>query len=412
MAVGDPVSDNPLSANPVNGVEQHRQELVVWIAVHDLSRTGVPVLLTRLLGATPIEQRHSIHLIAIFGGPLFSELTSLCASVTVLEPTDRRSLSSAASIGLIAAGMGRAGNLVRHAAWRAKLLRRPQPDLLVVHGAGAWPVSEVVSGKLPVALHVHELEIALDRSIPAQYQAAAFERAQTVMAVSDPVAQLAIRRGAQPNKILMMPGCVDSNVADGPAAAGPAAGLDAALDEGPLSLQGAQWVLGAGAPGWRKGTDRLAAVAHELLRSGSSTKVGWVGGQPSGQDATALGRTDPVTWFAAQANPWALLSKAQVFILPSREDPMPLVALEAGVWRRAVVAMPTGGVPALLGGGRGMFCQTQNVGEFVDLIQQVLASPDLAEEMGERLHEYVRTHHDVAVIAPLWLQALVQTAGR
>ena len=388
----------------MSAAEPTAQNPVIWIAVHDLSRTGVPVLLARLLQATPVQQRRVVHVVAMYGGPLLSELQSLCASVTVLEPSDRRSASSAASLGLITLGMSRAGELVRHSAWRAKLARRPKPDVLLVHGAGAWPVAQVVSNSLPVVLHLHELETALDRSIPLPEQAAAFQRAQQVMVVSTPVAELARSRGAHAEKILMVPGCVRLLDADVQEADVP----DADVPEG----KAVPWVLGAGTPGWRKGTDRLAAVAHELQRADSPAQVGWVGGRPSGADATAVGRTDLVTWIPESADPWKLLSRAAVFVLPSREDPFPLVALEAGLYRRAVVAMPTGGLPDLLADGRGLVGSRQDVRWFVGAVQQVLSSRALAEDLGQRLHEFVRTHHDVDVIAPLWLQAVSQAAGR
>ena len=394
--------------------ESTAQDPVIWIAVHDLSRTGVPVLLARLLQASPARQREVVHLVAMYGGPLLRELQSLCASVTVLEPSDRRSASSAASLGLITLGMGRAGEVVRHSAWRAKLARRPKPDVLLVHGAGAWPVTQAVSSKLPVVLHLHELETALDRCIPRPEQAAAFQRAQQVMVVSAPVAELARNRGANAAKILLVPGCVRLPAAD----EAETSELESNLPESNVTESSApetdsvQWVLGAGAPGWRKGTDRLAAVAHALQRVSSPAQVGWVGGRPTGADATAVGRTDLVNWIPESADPWKLLSHAAVFVLPSREDPLPLVALEAGVYRRAVVAMPTGGLPDLLADGRGLVGSHQDVRWFVAAVEQVLASRALAEDLGQRLHEFVRTHHDVDVIAPRWLQAVSDTAGR
>lgn len=390
------------------------QDPVIWIAVHDLSRTGVPVLLERLLQASPARKREVVHLVAMYGGPLLRELQSLCASVTVLEPSDRRSASSAASLGLITLGMSRAGEVVRHSAWRAKLARRPKPDVLLVHGAGAWPVTQVVSSKLPVVLHLHELETALDRCIPRPEQAAAFQRAQQVMVVSAPVAELARNRGANSAKILLVPGCVRLPAAD----EAETSELESNLPESnePESsapeTDSVQWVLGAGTPGWRKGTDRLAAVAHAVQVVSSPAQVGWVGGRPTGADATAVGRTDLVNWIPESADPWKLLSHAAVFVLPSREDPLPLVALEAGLHRRAVVAMPTGGLPDLLADGRGLVGSRQDVRWFVAAVQQVLASRELAEDLGQRLHEFVRTHHDVDVIAPRWLQAVSDAAGR
>jgi glycosyltransferase involved in cell wall biosynthesis len=274
-----------------------------------------------------------------------------------------------------------------------------------------------VSSNLPVVLHLHELETALDRSIPRPEQAAAFQRAQQVMVVSAPVAELARNRGANSAKILLVPGCVRLPDADLPDANVPESNeadvheTDASYIDSPYT-ETVQWVLGAGTPGWRKGTDRLAAVAHALQRVSSPAQVGWVGGRPTGADASAVGRTDLVNWIPESADPWKLLSHAAVFVLPSREDPLPLVALEAGVYRRAVVAMPTGGLPDLLADGRGLVGSRQDVRWFVAAVQQVLASRALAEDLGQRLHEFVRTHHDVDVIAPRWLQAVSDTAGR
>jgi glycosyltransferase involved in cell wall biosynthesis len=82
------------------------------------------------------------------------------------------------------------------------------------------------------------------------------------------------------------------------------------------------------------------------------------------------------------------------------------------MYRRAVVAMPTGGLADLLADGRGLVGSSQDVRWFVGAVQQVLASRALAEDLGQRLHEFVRTHHNVDVIAPLWLQAVSQAAGR
>ncbi|MCX6524211.1 MAG: glycosyltransferase family 4 protein [Actinobacteria bacterium] len=228
------------------------------------------------------------------------------------------------------------------------------------------------------------------------------------------MAELARNRGANSAKILLVPGCVRLPAAD----EAETSELESNLPESNVTESSApetdsvQWVLGAGTPGWRKGTDRLAAVAHALQRVSSPAQVGWVGGRPTGADATAVGRADLVNWIPESADPWKLLSRTAVFVLPSREDPLPLVALEAGLHRRAVVAMPTGGLPDLLADGRGLVGSRQDLRWFVAAVEQVLASRALAEDLGQRLHEFVRTHHDVDVIAPRWLQAVSDTAGR
>ncbi len=371
---------------------------VVWVAVHDLSRTGVPIVLSRLLRALEAHQRSRVHVIAMRGGPTLAEMRGLCASVTVIEPGANRSWGDAMSVGLRAVGQERAGAAVRTAVWRARLRSVPRPDVLVVHGAGAWPVADAVAARVPTVLHLHELEIGLDRCIRRGDQAAAFASAQTVLAVSRPVADLAVRRGARARDVEILPGVVER-------AAAPVEPVDP-------TRHGGRWVMGAGTPGWRKGTDRLASVAGELRRRGFDVEVGWVGGAPSGPESVAVDADGGVVWFEERPDPWTVLDRAEVILVPSREDPLPLVALEAGARARPVVAMPTGGLPSLLGEGRGVVAPTHDVAAFVSSVLDVLDAPDEAARMGRALADHVWTHHDASTVAPRWWEVIEAAAGR
>lgn len=377
----------------------------VWVLLGDLSRTGVPITLLRTLRADP-RARSSVHVIARRGGPLEADMRRVSSSLTVVEPSGRRSLANGLAVGLDSVGAPVGARVDSfHARYRTAGLANP--DVVVIHGAGGSSLLGAVRGKPPVVLHLHELATGLDRSVPIARQQRFLRRAAAVLAVSRPVADLAVARGARLPKVELLGGAVDT--AEQPS-------VTTSLSAAP--------VMGAGTPGWRKGTDRLAAIAYAVgehlspacgpkAHTGEEVRgtVGWVGGPPSGPDAPWVDSPDPVRWLAERAEPWSVMSGAQVVIIPSREDPLPLVALEAGLYSRPVVAMPTGGLVSLLGEGRGLMPERHDVGEFVDCVIHLLANPAEARQVGDGLRAHVLRHHESSTIAAAWWEVLERVAG-
>lgn len=366
-----------------------------WILMRDLSLTGVPIVLERLLAASGAPPS-AVHLVTRFGGPLLDRLGDRCASCTVLEPGGRRTGPVAASAAARTAGAAALGRSIDVRWWRHLVRTLPTPDVVVVHGAGGWPLLDIAPHDVPVVLHLHELELAFDRSIDPRHQHAALRRASAVLAVSRPVAEMAMQRGARSDVVDIVPGVVD------------VAGRRSAEGHG---VSVAQTVMGAGTPGWRKATDRLIALAHWLGRTSPAASVGWVGGAPEGADALAFDAAVPVHWHEPTEDPWGIMAGAQVIVVPSREDPLPLVALEAGLHRRAVIATPTGGLPDLLGSGGGIVLRAHDVGELCRATAATLANEQLRGELGAALHDAVVAGHDARVVAPQWWSAVCDTAG-
>jgi glycosyltransferase involved in cell wall biosynthesis len=369
---------------------------VVWVGVHDLSLTGVPVMLERLLAASSPDDRARVHVVALHDGPLHDRIAAVAASLTVLAPAAGRSgsgslVAAARSVGLDAAATG-AERALRRRAVRSL----PAPDVVVVHGAGAWAVVGLAPDDAAAVLHLHELDTALERSIPAPELPGVLARVGSVMVVSRPVAELARRRGVASGRIVEVPGVHDV-----------AAPHD---HDTALATLGAEqaWVLGAGSPVWRKGADRLCAIAFELARGDGrvDARVGWVGGAPGGVDASWVEAEDPVEWFPPRPDPWSLLAGASVFLVPSREDPLPLVALEAGRHRRAVVATPSGGLVDLLAAGRGLLSDGHDLRDLASLTRRVLDDPSLALDLGQALGEHVERHHAPQLVARTWWSVL------
>jgi glycosyltransferase involved in cell wall biosynthesis/peptidoglycan/xylan/chitin deacetylase (PgdA/CDA1 family) len=98
-----------------------------------------------------------------------------------------------------------------------------------------------------------------------------------------------------------------------------------------------------------KGVDVLIDAFPQVLAAIPEAGLVLVGGGDHSEAlvarAAALGITDAVHFAGFQHNPASYLAHADIAVLPSRREGLPVVALEAMALRRAVVATAVGGTP-------------------------------------------------------------------
>lgn len=381
------------------GAPSVAQPRVLVLTAH-LGRSGVPVVLERYLRHLPEPARAGVRVLARRGGPVAADLLDLRVDVTVLEPDGRRSVANAAAAAV--ATLGSAPAAARLTALSTAPLRRSllDVDVVLVHGAGGIELAQALGPEVPVVVHLHELDTGLSRSGPPEVVARWLSQAQRVLAVSAPVADLAVRAGAGADVVGIVPGVVDPARRHAP---GPARAR--------LGPVGRPVVAGLGAAGWRKGSDRMVTLGWELRRRRPEVRVVWVGDRPGGADTVWAGATDPVEWLEASEDPWALLAGVDVVVVPSREDPLPLAALEAGLHGRAVVGTRTGGLPDLLGRGRGRVVGTHDPVGLLDAVEGFLADRAAAAAAGGALAAEIERHYVPDAVVPGWWETLRTAAG-
>jgi len=87
---------------------------------------------------------------------------------------------------------------------------------------------------------------------------------------------------------------------------------------------------------------------------------------------------------------------ADVLVMHSKYEGMPMALLEAGAEAMPVLATPVGSIPDLMGGDRGWLAQPE---QFADTLGAVVADPAAAISAGRRLYAYVlRTHSIQATV--------------
>lgn len=84
-------------------------------------------------------------------------------------------------------------------------------------------------------------------------------------------------------------------------------------------------------------------------------------------------------------------NNATIFVLPSRQEALGLVLLEAGAFALPVIASKVGGIPEVITDGvTGRLVTAEHVEELACCLKSLLDSPDTSKRMGERLHQHVK----------------------
>jgi glycosyltransferase involved in cell wall biosynthesis len=161
-----------------------------------------------------------------------------------------------------------------------------------------------------------------------------------------------------------------------------------------------------GTADWRKGTDLFLQMAALVRRRAPELKVRfvWVGRRPEWEalghnaDLAGLDLADIVTFAGEVADPASYLALFDVFCLTSREDPYPLVCLEAGALGVPVISFDNGGMSELAdasGDGRPLLTRIPylDVEGMADAVIDRLHDPESRTAEGARLSDWVLDKH-------------------
>jgi glycosyltransferase involved in cell wall biosynthesis len=184
--------------------------------------------------------------------------------------------------------------------------------------------------------------------------------------------------------------------------------------------EGALVVGASGTLDLRKGPDIFMDVARRILSGQPDDDVHfvWVGGSGVAleffrADVCKAGLSDKVSFVGERTDAADCFDAFDLFLLPSREDPYPLVMLEA-----AALATPTvcflgnGGAPEFVEEDAGICVPSGNVEAFAAAVEALLRDEVLRRTMGARAREKVVERHDVSVAAPQVVAVIESTARR
>src|SRR4051812_3036409 len=260
-----------------------------------------------------------------------------------------------------------------------RVLRSQHASLLHTHAHFSVNVVGRVAGRLagvPVIAHVHvenafsndaarrRLQIALDN--------ATARLAWRLVAVSDATRDAVVRQGYPAARTITIRNGIDPVVDVAPAVLDTPSGTPVLVEVGRLcEVKGQRELIQALA--------RLRRDDATLVLVGEDIEAGGAYRDGLARDADALGVTDRVRFLGYRDDVAAIVAAADVAVLPSSVEGLPLVVLEAMVQGKPVVATAVGGTPELVSDGEtGLLVPPRDVDALVRALDGLLDDPGRA----------------------------------
>lgn len=368
---------------------------------HDANRAGAQLVLLylmRLLKADGID----MHLLLGEGGPLEAEYRAQ-APVTIWPQTNGHLVSPNADkvLGKLGLWQQQADRRDRRQQRMiARELQLNQVDAVLVNtvSGARWLRQLSVPEHVPVIAYLHELTMSVQLYTHPDDLRYLFDRAQHLLTVSEATAKFYETRFNVPADRISLFTLIDvdmirQRVAE---ASKPTSAplLDVPAD--------AVVIGGCGNAEWRKGNDLFVALARMVNQlPGIPVYFVWVGMPPSSlrddlwHDVEKAGLTDLVWFIEPTSDVLRYMARFDVFLLCSREDPYPLVVLEAGASQLPVVCFAgAGGAPELIEVDGGAVVPYLDLNAMAAALRQLADDPARRQQLGHRLGQKIDQRHN------------------
>ncbi len=176
-------------------------------------------------------------------------------------------------------------------------------------------------------------------------------------------------------------------------------------------------VMGCGTVQWRKSPKLFIEVARKILsKSKKKVEFVWIGDGEDFNECVSLvasyGLSEKIRFVGHQTNLNPYFRACDVFLLPSEEDPFPLVCLYASIGGAPVVCFEdAGGMPEFMAMGAGQAVPFQNVEAMANATLEYINNPELRAETGKTGREIALENFTIKTTGPALLHAIREAAG-
>ncbi len=293
----------------------------------------------------------------------------------------------------------------------AEIITRLQPKLVYVNSVSAYQFARAAKALgVPVVFHLHELDIAFQIVFNKKERAQFKDFADAFIAVSQPVYDLLVERmGCAPERVKLIHAFVNRDRILEQAGALSIEQVDAELHRSSHEVL----VLGLGMFVYRKGADIFMQLAKRMADKGLPCKFVWIGSRPFKEPFMAdFAKYAPYfTLLHEKTNPFPYIRAADIFVLPSREDPFPLVVLESmALGKPTVIFNDAGGIQEAVKDA-GLSISNLDVDAFADALETLITSHTEREVLGAKAvgHQFA---YDSSVVLPRIESVVVECMSR
>ena len=338
---------------------QHKNEIL--FVSHDANRAGAQIFLYNVMKYLQEQGYGLVLLLANDWGSMRQDFEQHFTTYSMQGPARRGWLGSTPETGIKA------------------IRKRHSIGLIYVNTIASVHLLEELkqTWHVPLITHIHELAYSIGQYGPPQALETLFRHADIVVACSDAVAaNLRPHAGTKPLRVIHS--FVNNEEILKIHEKGDRAWL---LSEWQLSPE-YTWVAACGNADWRKAPDVFLQIAARVRDS--RIRFAWIGIRGDDPmldqltyDAAKLGISEKVVWLAPTARAVELINAMDLFLLCSREDPFPLVMLEAALCGKAILSFKnTGGGDEFIETDAGWQVNYLDVTAMADTINAVAAGTE------------------------------------
>jgi glycosyltransferase involved in cell wall biosynthesis len=358
---------------------------------HEASRTGAPILLLRLVGIIKEQGEIDCEFLVKKDGPLLSEFKDLAPTRCYEHETW---VGSALDI---KARLRRTRNIARLKKYVSQF------DVVFSNTMTNGDLDVILSQHPRVITYVHELQRVIELETNAKSLNAVLKHSKRFLYVSEAVRiNLKQTHHIPEDKLFRLNGYVPDKYS-----------LRSSLRAEVRSELGFTnddiVVCGMGTNDWRKGTDLFVESAIGLCSESPNLRFIWVGSNSNSKEHHTLsdqirkaGLDKRIMLLPPQNQAERYFAASDIFFLSSREDPFPLVMIEAAMMHLPIVYFNgTGGaeefVSDLAGIGVGQLSVEQACKAILQLTESAEVRTSLANEGRKRYekgHQKESVYHD------------------
>jgi glycosyltransferase involved in cell wall biosynthesis len=373
---------------------------------HDASRTGAPIVLLNLLRWFKENTDIPFKILLRNGGSLESEFETLAP--TLIFNQERHTL--------IQRFMRKLG--IRQSSNRLpQFISNDDIGLIYSNTITNHTVLKLLSSFLqcPVISHVHELDYWIYRTGIENFEITK-NLSTHFIAVSNAVTENLIAHHIDKTNISRVHAFIPTTTFDHQQALGKQAKIRLQLN-----IPQDAFVVGAsGTLDWRKGVDLFVQLARNVHLKNPEAPIYflWLGGDENRDnhrfyelrhDLKKLNLEHIVILQGNQPNPLDYFAVFDVFTLLSREDPYPLVCLEAASLEKPILCFNSaGGEQEFVEDDSGFVVPYLDIETMAAKICLLFESPNLRSALGQRAAQKVRENHDIESSASQILEIIQQ----
>ena len=305
----------------------------------------------------------------------------------------------------------RAATIGRRSCRCCRTFAGPDVKGILINSVASGGFFDYWSKPTPAIAYIHELPKVIERFGPNIEKIKS--RATRILAGSTPVRDALLASfGVAGERCEVVWDFIEELPADKPGASGREKARRG-LGIGPDQFV----VMACGVVHARKGPERFIEVAERVAAAlDGACRFVWVGGGRDEERCRALieqkelGQVVEILGF--RNNVHELFKAADVFLLPSEEDPFPLVCLYAAAARVPIVCFEgAGGMPDFVKRGSGVATPFLDIGAMADAVLNYRNDAKLRAAHGNAGERLVRAEFTLRTAGPLVFQHLRETIG-